>query len=78
MKKVILELLENIDSDILMYQGTNMLADGIIDSFTLVEIVGVLEETFDIEINAQDVVIENFANKEKIIEYMEKRLCKES
>ena len=45
-----------------------MMEDGIIDSFTVINIVSELEEEFDIEIDAKYVVAENFKNKEAIIE----------
>ena len=41
------------------------------DSFQIVDLVGMLEEEFDIEIDAELVVVENFETKEAIIEMLE-------
>lgn len=70
MEEKILEIMGNINKEILNYTGQNMLRDGIIDSFELIEIVTDLEDAFDIEIDAGYVVEENFKNKEGVIELM--------
>lgn len=64
----ILEVLKNVNEDILEYAGTNMLEDDVIDSFELINIVSDLEEAFDIEIEADLVIAENFATVETISE----------
>lgn len=74
MEQKILEILRDINEDILAYAGSNMVADGVIDSFELIDIVGRLEEEFDIEIDGKYVVIQNFANKEAIVNLMQKLL----
>lgn len=70
----ILKVLEGINEKILTYSGENMMEDGTLDSFELIEIVSQLEEEFDIEIDAEYAVVENFANKETIIALMNKLL----
>lgn len=70
----IIKILEGINEKILTYNGENMLEDGALDSFELIEILSQLEEEFDIEIDAELAVVENFANKETIITMMEKLL----
>jgi len=72
----ILTVLKGINEKILTYDGPNMMEDGTLDSFELIEIVSQLEEEFDIEIDPEDAVIANFANKETIISLM-KRILKE-
>jgi len=68
MEDKILEILEEINEDILTYDGENMYEDGVISSMDVVEIVSELEAEFDIEIDIDDIVSKNFANKETIIE----------
>ena len=58
MEEKILKILEEQCEEILDYEGENMLADGVIDSFTIVNIVIDIENELDIE---------NFRNKETII-----------
>lgn len=68
MEDKILEILEEINEDILTYDGENMYEEGVISSMDVVEIVSELEAEFDIEIDIDDIVAKNFANKETIIE----------
>lgn len=72
MEEKILSILEDINDEILTYDGSNMIADGIIDSFEIVEIITNIEEEFDIEIGAENVVAANFANKDSIIEMVKR------
>lgn len=72
MREKILEILADAEEDILTYEGNNMMEDGIINSFAVIELVSDLEDAFDIEIDAKYVVAENFANKETIIALVEK------
>lgn len=74
MEERVLAILEENCEEILDYTGKNMLEDGIVDSFTLIAIVGDLEEEFDIEIDASYVVEEYFGNKDAILGLMEKLL----
>lgn len=74
MREQILRILEDINPVIISYTGDTMLLDGTIDSFEMIDIVSELEEEFGIEIDAELVVAENFANKETIIELMSKLL----
>lgn len=67
MEEKILKILEEQCEEVLDYEGENMLADGVIDSFTIVNIVVDIENELDIEIDAEYVIGENFRNKETII-----------
>lgn len=68
MEDKVLEILEEYCEEALTYEGDNMMEEGIIDSFTVINIVSELEDVFDIEVDAKYVVAENFSNKEAIIE----------
>lgn len=67
MEDKILEILDEINEDILTYDGENMYEEGVISSMDVVEIVSELEAEFDIEIDIDDIVAKNFANKDTII-----------
>lgn len=67
MEEKVLEILKNANEDLLTYTGNNMVEDDIVDSFELISIIGALEDEFDIEIDAEDVIEENFGNKDRII-----------
>lgn len=68
MEEKVLEILEEYCEEALTYDGENMMEEGVIDSFTVINIVSELEDVFDIEIDAKYVVAENFRNKEAVIE----------
>ena len=74
MEERVLAILEDNCEEILDYTGENMVEDGIVDSFTLIAIVGDLEEEFDIEIDASYVVEEYFGNKDAILSLMRELL----
>ena len=67
MDEKILKVLEEINEEIVSYNGSNMFEDGIIDSFQVMDLVADLEDELDIEIDAKYVVEENFKTKEDII-----------
>ena len=72
MEEKILSILEEVNEDILTDDGKNMIADGIIDSFEIVEIISNIKEEFDIEIGAENVVAANFANKDSTAEMVKR------
>lgn len=74
MQERILEILSEHCEEALTYNGDSMMEDGIIDSFTVINVVSDLEDEFDIEIDAKYVVAENFRNKEAIIALVQKLL----
>ena len=74
MEEKVLEILEEYCEEVLTYEGDNMMEEGIIDSFTVINIVSELEDAFDIEIDAKYVVAENFKNKAAILELVERLL----
>ena len=71
MEKRVLEILAEINEEILDYDGDSLVESGLLDSFQIVDLVGMLEEEFDIEIDAELVVVENFETKEAIMEMLE-------
>lgn len=74
MEEKILAILKEHCEEALEYAGASMMEDGVIDSFTVINVVSDLEDEFDIEIDAKYVVAENFKNKEAIIALVRKLL----
>ena len=74
MEERILTVLASIDQEIVSYDGDNLYDAGIIDSMAVLDIVSALEDEFGIEIDAELVVAENFANKDTIIAFMQELL----
>ena len=56
MEEKVLQILEEHCIEALDYDGDSMMEDGIIDSFTVINVVSDLEDEFDIEFNMKDVV----------------------
>ena len=69
----LLELLEEIDGDIDFRECQTLIDDGELDSFAILEIVAEINDTFDVQIGASDIVPENF-NSAKAMWRMIQRL----
>ena len=71
MKEKVLKVLQGINDSII--DGVNLMDEGLIDSFELVEIITELEIAFDIEIASEDIVDENFETVDAIVSLVEKK-----
>ncbi len=72
----ILEILEELHSDVDFMKEDKLVDHKILDSFDLVTLVSELGEAFDVEIKAKDFVPENF-NSVKSMHLMVERLLEE-
>ncbi|MEG2931126.1 MAG: phosphopantetheine-binding protein [Ruthenibacterium sp.] len=77
MKERVNQVLYEINPEIVSYAGDDLLHDGIIDSFDVVEIAEALEAEFDFEIDAEDVVRDNFCNALSIVQLVQTTLDKQ-
>ena len=68
----LMEILEDLRPDVDFENETGLIANGILDSFDIVSLVGQLNETFDIEIKTTDLVPENFNSATAILALVEK------
>lgn len=68
----LLEILQEINPDIDFENEKALIDDGLLDSFAILEIVGEINDEFDIEINAPDIVPENFNSAEAIYDLIER------
>lgn len=76
MKKEILGILRELNDKIPDDMQVDLLEDGLIDSFDIVNIVSALEEHFGIEISAEDIVPKNFDSIEHILRLIDECLQK--
>lgn len=67
MEEKIISILAVINDEIPAYEGDNLFDAGLLDSMLAVDLVGELEDAFDIDIDAKYVVEDNFKTKEAII-----------
>ena len=72
MMNELMEILEQLRPDVDFENETGLIANGILDSFDIVSLVGELNDAFDIEIKPTDLVSENFNSAEAILALVEK------
>lgn len=60
MKEQIMSILENIRPDVDFLNEKRLIDDSILDSFDIIAIVSEFNETFDVEINVEDLEPANF------------------
>lgn len=66
------QILEEIRPDIDFETAKDLIDDGVLDSFDIISIVGELNMAYDIEINVEDLLPENFNTMEAIFELVTK------
>lgn len=68
----LLEILEEINPEIDFENCTTLIDDGLLDSFAILELVGEINDEFDVEINAPDIVPENFNSAQAMWDLIER------
>ena len=56
----LLEILEEINPDIDFENCTTLIDDGLLDSIAILEIVAEINDAFDVEVSAPEIIPENF------------------
>ena len=70
--KKLIAILSDVNEDVDFENETGLIDNGILDSFDIVSLVGELNEAFDIEIQPNDLIPENFNSAEAIWALVEK------
>lgn len=70
--KYIQENLLSKKGEIELSPEDDLLGSGLLDSLGVMRLVGFVEETFNIKIPAEDIVIENFMDVKSITKYIER------
>ncbi|MFT8341206.1 acyl carrier protein [Clostridium beijerinckii] len=73
MEKLI-ELLQGVRDDVDFGTCTTLVDEGVLDSFDIVEIVNVIDEEYDIEVPAIEIIPENFNSAEAIFNLIQRLL----
>ena len=68
----ILDILQGIRSDVDFEKEKKLIDDGILDSFDIIEIVSTFNDEFDIEIDVDELMPENFNTIEAMKQLIEK------
>jgi acyl carrier protein len=66
MKSKILSILQETRPESDFDQSENFIADGLLDSFDMIVLIGELEEQFEISVDGTQIVPENFVSLEAI------------
>lgn len=72
MELEILNILEELKPGEDYRESNSFIDDGLLDSFDILSLVNMLEETYNITIDGLDIVPENFVGIEAIISLVEK------
>ena len=72
MRNEILEILEELRPDVDFENETQLITDGILESFDIVSLVGELNDNFDVDIHVQDLLPENFNSVDAMVELVTK------
>ena len=68
MKEQVMKILEELRPDVDFTKETALIDDGVLDSFDIVSLVGELNDNFNIEINVDDLLPENFNSADAMVE----------
>ncbi|WP_075876730.1 acyl carrier protein [Merdibacter massiliensis] len=71
MEKLI-ALLSEICPDVDFENCTTLIDDGLLDSFAILEIVAEINDTFDVEITAPEIIPENFNSAKALWEMIQR------
>ncbi|MBS6525354.1 phosphopantetheine-binding protein [Aedoeadaptatus acetigenes] len=71
MKESIIEIIESITGEVVK-EDTDLIEEGILDSFDMVSLVLELQDAFDITIDVSELLPENFESVNTIAEFIDK------
>lgn len=70
--EAIYNILEDIRPEFNFRESDNFVEDGFLDSFDIISVVSILEETYRIKIDGLDILPENFESAEAIFNLVKK------
>lgn len=62
----LMEILEELRPDVDFNEEKGLIANGILDSFDIMSLVGSIDEEFDVKIKPNDLIPDNFNSAEAI------------
>lgn len=72
MQEKILEILQDLRPELDFTESNDFIEDAYLDSFEMIGLVSALDKEFGISILGEDIIPENFANLESIINVVNK------
>ena len=70
MKEKVVEILSDIRPDVDFETETQLITNGVLESFDILSIVAELSEEFDVTIRPKDLVPENFNSVDAMVEML--------
>ena len=70
----VIELLLEVEEDVDFENCTTLIDDNVLDSFDILQIVSTLDDAFDVEIPAKEIVPENFNSAAALLAMVERLL----
>ncbi len=71
MKEKVIEILNSVKSGADYENETQIIDKGILQSFDIIKLVGLLSDEFDVDITAAELVPENFNSADAIVSMIE-------
>lgn len=68
----LIELLSGVRDDVDFKECTTLVDEGVLDSFDIIQIVNVIDEEYDIEVPATEIVPENFNSAQAILNMIQR------
>ena len=72
MREKLLDILKDLRPEVDFENETELIDGGVLDSFDIVSLITEINEEFDIEINVEDLLPENFNSVAAMMELIEK------
>ena len=70
----VIDLLLEVEEDVDFENCTTLIDDNVLDSFDILQIVSTLDDAFDVEIPAKEIVPENFNSAAALLAMVERLL----
>lgn len=74
MREKIVSIINQINPDLNVEEGTNFIKDGYLDSMEIMEIVVEIEDAFEIEIAPENIVPEYFESVDTLLKLVEETM----
>ncbi|RVU54849.1 acyl carrier protein [Anaerosphaera multitolerans] len=72
MKEKIIEIIQDLNEDFNPSEEVDIIEDGILDSFDIINFIMEADEAFGVKIGVEDIVPENFENVDSIAKLIER------
>jgi acyl carrier protein len=77
MKEKVLEILKEVKKEYEFYESIDLIKEGILDSFDIVDLATALDKEYQISIEGEDISSANFRNLEAICKVLRKNGVKQ-